>query len=307
MKKKKDASMKRTIFGKNDLYYHGMVLPGFAFLIVFSYVPMVGLLMAFQDFVPAKGIFGSKWVGLQHFEYMFSLPDSWEIFRNTIVIALGKIIFTMLLAIVFSVVLNEISNVPFKRTVQTIVYLPHFLSWVVLSAVVANLFKLDGVINKLLVQLGFDAINFLGNYKVFPGLLVGTDVWKEFGYSSIVYLAAITGIDPGLHEAAAIDGASWWRRIWHITLPGMRPIIILQAAMGLTRVLSAGFDQIYNLYSPIVYETADVLDTYVYRVGLISRQYSFGTAVGLLRSVVGIILLVTANQLAKKYADRKIF
>lgn len=306
MKKKKDASIKRT-FLKNDLYYHGMVLPGFIFLIIFNYVPMAGLLMAFQDFVPAKGIFGSKWVGLQHFEYMFSLPDSWEIFRNTIVIALGKIILTMLLAIVFSIVLNEIIHIRFKKTVQTIVYLPHFLSWVVLAAVVANLFKLDGVINKFLVQLGFDAVNFLGNAKVFPWLMVGTDVWKEFGYSSIVYLAAITGIDPGLHEAAAIDGASWWRRIWHVTLPGMRPIIILQAAMGLTRVLSAGFDQIYNLYSPIVYETADVLDTYVYRVGLISRQYSFGTAVGLLRSVVGIILLLTANHLAKKYADRKIF
>ena len=194
-----------------------------------------------------------------------------------------------------------------KKTVQTIVYLPHFLSWVVLASVVTNLFGLDGSVNQFFASIGFEKINFLGSSKVFPGLIVGTDVWKEFGYGSVIYLAAITSIDPGLHEAATMDGASWWKRVWNVTIPGMLPIILLMTAMNLTSILSAGFDQIYNLYSPIVYETGDVLDTYVYRIGLVGRQYSFGAAVGLCRSIVGMILLLSANGLTKKLTDQKIF
>ncbi len=239
--------------------FHLMMLPGMVFVAVFCYVPMVGIIMAFQDFVPAKGLLGSEFVGLEHFQYMFQLPDIGQVFTNTLVIAVGKIVLGTLMAIAFAILLNEIRVKFLKKAVQTIVYLPHFLSW------------------------------------------------KEFGYNSIVYLAAITAIDPGLHEAAAIDGATWRQRVWHITLPGMLPIILLMAAMSLTSILSAGFDQIYNLYSPMVYETGDVLDTYVYRMGLIGRQYSFSTAVGLLRSVVGLILMVTANELSKRFTERKIF
>ncbi|WP_164850222.1 ABC transporter permease subunit, partial [Clostridium prolinivorans] len=202
---------------------------------------------------------------------------------------------------------NEIRLKFFKRTVQTVVYLPHFLSWVVLSSVIVNMFNLDGSVNQILTSLGLEKINFLGSNKTFQSLIIGTDVWKEFGYNSVVYLAAITAIDPGLHEAAAIDGASWWKRVWNVTIPGMMPIILLMGAMSLTSILSAGFDQIYNLYSPIVYETGDVLDTYVYRIGLVGRQYSFGSAVGLCRSIVGMILIMTANGLTKKFTDRKIF
>ena len=177
----------------------------------------------------------------------------------------------------------------------------------VLASVVVNLFSLDGSVNQLLAGFGMDKINFLGSNQTFQGLIIGTDIWKEFGYSSVVYLAAITSIDPGLHEAAAIDGASWWKRVWNVTIPGMLPIILLMAAMNLTGILSAGFDQIYNLYSPIVYETGDVLDTYVYRIGLVGRQYSFGAAVGLCRSAVGMILLLTANGVTKKMTGQKIF
>ena len=169
------------------------------------------------------------------------------------------------------------------------------------------MFGLDGSVNQFFTSVGLDKINFLGNSKVFPGLIIGTDVWKEFGYNSVIYLAAITAIDPGLHEAATMDGASWWKRVWNVTIPGMLPIILLMTAMNLTNILSAGFDQIYNLYSPIVYETGDVLDTYVYRIGLVGRQYSFGAAVGLCRSVVGMILLISANELTKKLTDQKIF
>lgn len=298
---------RRAAKRRSELSYHAMVFPGLFFLILFSYVPMVGILMAFQDFVPAKGLFRSKFVGLKHFAYMLQLPDIGKIIRNTVVIAMGKMIFGMVIAIAFAILLNEIRIKFMKKTVQTIVYLPHFLSWVVLASVVTNLFGLDGSVNQLLTALGIGKINFLGSSRVFPWLIVGTDVWKEFGYSSVVYLAAITSIDPGLHEAATMDGASWWKRVWHVTLPGMLPIILLMTAMNLTSILSAGFDQIYNLYSPIVYETGDVLDTYVYRIGLVGRQYSFGSAVGLCRSVVGMVLLLSANALTKKMTDQKIF
>lgn len=284
-----------------------MMLPGMAFVAVFCFVPMVGIVMAFQDYVPAKGIFKSKFVGLEHFKYMMELPDIVQIFTNTLVIAVGKIILGTLMAIVFAILLNEIRVKFLKKTIQTIVYLPHFLSWVVLAAVVVNMVNLDGPVNQFIAALGLEKINFLGSNTWFRPMIIATDVWKEFGYNSIVYLAAITAIDPGLHEAAAMDGATWWKRVWHITLPGMLPIILLMAAMSLSSILSAGFDQIYNLYSPMVYKTGDVLDTYVYRMGLISRQYSFSTAVGLLRSVVGLILMVMANELSKRFTERKIF
>ncbi|PZT52923.1 ABC transporter permease [Paenibacillus silvae] len=287
--------------------YHMMMIPGILFLLVFSYIPMVGVITAFQDYIPAKGMFGSEFVGLKHFIYMFKLPDIAQVVSNTLVIALGKILLGTMMAIIFSVLLNEIRIKTIKKSVQTIVYLPHFLSWVVLASVVVNMFSLDGIVNQILAFFGVQHINFLGSNTWFQPLIIGTDVWKEFGYSSIVYLAAITSIDPGLYEAAGMDGASWWRKVWHITLPGMLPIILLMGVMSLTNILSAGFDQIYNLYNPVVYESGDILDTYVYRIGLVGRQYSFGTAVGLFKSVIGIILLLSANQLAKKYTDRKIF
>ena len=287
--------------------FHLMMLPGMVFVAVFCYVPMVGIIMAFQDFVPAKGLLGSEFVGLEHFQYMFQLPDIGQVFTNTLVIAVGKIVLGTLMAIAFAILLNEIRVKFLKKAVQTIVYLPHFLSWVVLAAVGVNMVNLDGPVNQMLTAIGLEKMNFLGSNTWFRPMVIATDVWKEFGYNSIVYLAAITAIDPGLHEAAAIDGATWRQRVWHITLPGMLPIILLMAAMSLTSILSAGFDQIYNLYSPMVYKTGDVLDTYVYRMGLIGRQYSFSTAVGLLRSVVGLILMVTANELSKRFTERKIF
>ena len=304
--RKKERTPAKTLSSANR-YYHAFLIPGMIFLLIFNYVPMFGVIMAFQDFKPARGFFNSKFVGLQHFQYMLELPDISRVIKNTLIIALGKILFGMILAIAFAVLLNEIRVKLLKKGVQTIVYLPHFLSWVVLASVAVNLFNLDGAVNQILGAVGLNPINFLGDNSVFRKLLIGTDVWKEFGYSSVVYLAAITGIDPSLHEAAAIDGASWWKRVWHITIPGMMPIILLMTAMNLTNVLSAGFDQVYNLYSPIVYEAGDILDTYIYRIGLIGRQYSFGAAVGLCRSVVAMVLLVSANRLTDKLTGQRIY
>ncbi|HFR3837968.1 TPA: ABC transporter permease [Streptococcus suis] len=292
---------------KDQLFYFMMVIPGIICLIIFSYFPMVGLLMAFQDFVPAKGLFGSKFVGFDNFTYLFSLPDIWKVTYNTVFIAVGKIVFNTIIPIAFAILLNEIRVKWLKKSMQTIVYLPHFLSWVILGSVIVNIFSLDGTVNHLLNLLGIDSVNFLGDNKVFPHLLIWTDVWKGFGYNSIVFLAAITSIDPGLYEAATIDGASWWQKVKHVTIPGILPFILLLTILALPGILSAGFDQVYNLYSPPVYESGDVLDTYIYRIGLVGRDYSLGTTVGLIRSVVGLVLIVISNKLAEKWTNRVMF
>lgn len=297
--------MKKT--RSQEKIYHLMMLPGMLFLLIFSYIPMFGIVMAFQDYSTGKGILHSPFAGLKYFKYMFTLPDIGEIIRNTLVIAAGKMIFTTLAALAFAILLNEIRINWLKKSVQTVVYLPHFLSWVILASVVVNMFSLDGIVNQILSVFGAEGVNFLGSNKTFQPLLISTDVWKEFGYGSIVYLAAITSIDPGLHEAAAMDGATWWQRIWHITLPGMLTIIMLMSVMNIANILNAGFDQVYNLYNPMVYDTGDIIDTYVYRMGLIDHQYSFSTAVGLFKSVVGMILMVSVNQISKKFTDSRIF
>lgn len=263
--------------------------------------------MAFQNFSPVKGILESKWVGLDNFRFIFSLPDSRQIFVNTIIISLGKIMLGILIPVCFSLMLNEIKVKFFKRTVQTIVYMPHFLSWVVFAAVVQSIFSYDGPVNVLLTVIGMEPVMFLGSNQWFRTIMVTTDSWKEFGYGSIIYLAALTGIDPGLYEAASIDGASRWKRLLYITLPGIMPIILIMLTMALPNILNAGFDQIFNLYNPLVYESGDILDTYVYRVGMLKRQYSLGTAVGLIKSVVGMILILAANKLVTTFSDRRMF
>ena len=285
---------------KSQLGYHMMLAPGMMFLILFSFIPMFGIIMAFQDYIPTKGILGSPWVGLDNFKYMLEIPD-------TLIIAIGKIILSTIVPITFALLLNEIRIKWAKKTIQTVVYLPHFLSWAVLAVVVANIFSFEGPVNAFLGMFGIKPTLFLASNTWIRPILIGTDVWKEFGYGSIVYLAALTGIDSGLYEAAAIDGANRFKQLINITIPGILPIIMLMTAINLGNILNAGFDQVFNLYNPIVYETADIIDTYVYRVGLVGMQYSFATAVGLLKSVVGCILLVSANQLSKKFANMQIF
>jgi putative aldouronate transport system permease protein len=304
---KESKKEKKKWFSRDQLFFLGMILPGIIFILIFSYGPMFGLLMAFQDYVPAKGVFGSEFVGFEHFRYLFSLPDIFLVTKNTIFIAFWKIVFNTIVPILFAMLLNEVRVKWMKRSIQTIVYLPHFLSWVILASVVVNLFSLDGTVNQILQNFGVEPLNFLGSNQLFPRLLIGTDVWKSFGYSSIVYLAAITSIDPGLYEAATMDGASWSKKVWHVTLPGMMPFILLMTILSLPNILNAGFDQIYNLYSPVVYQSGDIIDTYVYRIGLIGRDYSLGTAVGLVKSVIGLFLIWSSNKIAEKKTDRVMF
>jgi putative aldouronate transport system permease protein len=304
---KESKKEKKKWFSRDQLFFLGMILPGIIFILIFSYGPMFGLLMAFQDYVPAKGVLGSEFVGFEHFRYLFSLPDIFLVTKNTIFIAFWKIIFNTIVPILFAILLNEVRVKWMKRSIQTIVYLPHFLSWVILASVVVNLFSLDGTVNQILQNFGVEPLNFLGSNQLFTRLLIGTDVWKSFGYSSIVYLAAITSIDPGLYEAATMDGASWSKKVWHVTLPGMMPFILLMTILSLPNILNAGFDQIYNLYSPVVYQSGDIIDTYVYRIGLIGRDYSLGTAVGLVKSVIGLFLIWSSNKIAEKKTDRVMF
>lgn len=303
MRKSKRVSL------KNTWPFHLMLLPGVLILVIYTILPLLGNVIAFQDFQPILGFFKSPWAGFSNFQYMFQLPDTFNIFRNTLVIAVGKIVFNLLFSILFSILLYEASGKYLKKTVQTICFLPHFLSWVILAVIFRDIFDGSGIINTLLMNLGVldTPIIFLGSNQLFQGIIIGTDVWKEFGYGAIIFIAALAGINQELYEAAAIDGASRLRRIWHITLPGIKVTVVLVATLNIANVLNAGFDQVYNLYSPIVYETGDIIDTYVYRMSFESAQYSLATAIGLLKSVVSFVLIVISNYLASRFANYRIF
>ena len=292
---------------KREIPFHLMLLLPMLFLAVFSFAPLFGILMAFQDYMPAKGILQSRWVGLENFDFIFSLPSSRQIFANTIIISLGKLAAGIIVPVFFALLLNEIRVIAFKRTVQTIVYLPHFLSGVVLANVVSSILGFDGPVNSLIQSMGHDPILFLGSNVWFRTVIILSDCWKEFGYGSIIYLSALTSIDPGLYESASLDGASRLQKIFYITLPMLVPTIVLMMALNLGNILNAGFDQIFNLYNPLVYETGDIIDTYVYRIGLLDMQYSLATAVGLIKSVIGFVLIMSSNLVSRKLVSRSIF
>ena len=292
---------------RDQISYHIMLLPGMIFVAIFSLLPMVGIVMAFQNFQPAKGIFGSEWVGLQNFETLMLFPDVKNVILNTIIIAVSKLILNIIVPVIFAVLLNEVRNRTLKRTMQTIVYLPYFLSWVILALMFQNIFSYTGMVNQLVQALGGEPVMYLISNDYFRPIVIFTDVWKNFGYGAVVYLATTTGIDPQLYEAGEIDGANRWDKMIHITLPALKGTIILMATLSLGNVLNAGFDQIYNMYSPLVYETGDIIDTYVYRMGLEKLQYSMSTAVGLFKSVISFVLIVTSYKLADKFAGYRIF
>ena len=295
---------RRTIL---QLNYGLMVIPGFLWLFLFSIVPMYGIVMAFQDFNPSKGFLGSTWIGLENFQYLFMLGDSFQVTVNTLVIAIGKMILNLLVPLIFAILLNEIRSPLYKKAVQTIVYLPHFISWVILASVVLNIFGYRGVINTIAGLFGMEAKVWMTNASLFRQIAIWSDVWKEFGYNAVIFLAALTGINQNLYEAAAIDGAGRLRSIWHVTLPGITSTIVVVGVLGLGNVLNAGFDQIYNLYNPLVYSTGDIIDTWVYRMGLINLQFSLATAAGLLKSVVSFVMIVSSYIIAYKCADYKVF
>ncbi|WP_223282786.1 ABC transporter permease [Neobacillus kokaensis] len=284
-----------------------MLMPGIILLFLFSIVPMFGVIIAFKDFNPGLGIFNSEWIGLENFRFLFNLPDFVTISRNTLLIAVAKIIVNLVVALCFSLLLNEVRARLFKRSVQTIIYLPHFLSWVILAGIVIDLLSVDGIINQILIFFGADPIMFLASTSWFPFIVVVSDVWKEFGFNTIIYLAALTGISPVLYESAVMDGATRWQQIRYITIPALKPTVVLLATLSLGSVLNAGFDQIFNLYNPIVYETGDIIDTYVYRAGLVNAQFELATAVGLLKSVISFFLIIISYFLASRFANYRIF
>lgn len=301
------ARAKRKQRNSEVISYHLMLLPGVLFLFIFSTVPLFGLVMAFQKYVPAKGFFGSKFVGLDNFRFMFQLPDVSQVVINTLVIALSKIVLNIIVPVIFALLLNEVKNKHFKRVVQTITYMPYFLSWVILGGIFVSMFSMDGLFNNLIRAMGGEPIMFMASNKWFRPIIVLTDTWKGFGYNAIVYLAALTAIDYSLYEAAAIDGANRWQQMIHITLPALVPTIILLTCLSLGNLFNANFDQIFNMYNPLVYKSGDIIDTYIYRMGLVDMQFSLGTAVGLLKSLISFVLIGASYYLAKRFAGYRIF
>ena len=287
-----------------------MLIPGLILTAVYSYGPLAGLAIAFQKFNIAKGLFGSEWIGFDNFRYIFMLPEFGRVVFNTVYIAVAKMALNLIFPIFVAILLNEMRNLRLKRSVQTLIYLPHFISWVIISGVLIDMLSPStGIINRLIGFLGVEPVFFLGDKTLFPYVIILSDVWKSFGFGTIIYLAALTGIDPSLYEAAYMDGAGRVRCIWHITLPGIMPVIVLSATLTLGNVLNAGFDQVYNLYSPMVYQTGDIIDTLVYRLGMESSipQYDIATAIGLFKSVVSFGLVSGAYWLAYRVADYRIF
>jgi putative aldouronate transport system permease protein len=298
----------RKILRSERLPLHIMLLPSLAILAVYSYWPMAGIMIAFEKYIPTKGTFGSPWVGWRNFEYLFELPDTKRVIINTLLIASMKVIVGLIVPLVVSLLLNEVRKNAFKRMVQTLVYLPHFLSWVILGGILIDLLSpSNGIVNQILVMFGIKPIYFLGENSWFRFVLVSSDVWKEFGFNTIVYLAALTGINPSLYEAADIDGANRLQQTWYVTLPGIMPIAILMVTLSIGNILNAGFDQIFNLYSSPVYESGDIIDTLVYRLGILQAQYGLATAVGLLKSTVSLFLISSSYYLAYRFANYRIF
>nr|WP_296437387.1 ABC transporter permease subunit [uncultured Acetatifactor sp.] len=289
------------------LYYWLMVLPGAIFVFLFNMRTWPGILGAFQDFVPVKGWYGSDWIGLTNFKIFFRQPNCFQIIRNTLVLAVGKIVFGQCMAILFALMLNEVRNSKLKKTIQTVTYLPHFVSWVIFASILRSILGSTGLVEGLLKSFGIENVSILGTASIFPAIMIATEVLKEFGWSAIIYLSALTAIDMGLYEAAEIDGATRLRQTIHVTLPGIRHIIVLNAVLSLGGILNAGFDQIFNMYNTLVMSTGDIIDTWVYRQGLISFNYGVGTAVGLFKSIIALILTVFAYWAADRFADYKIF
>lgn len=291
------------------MMFHLMVWIPLLCIIIFNYIPMItGFSIAFKDYKPGLGIADSPWVGLKHFEKMFITDDTLRALRNTLIIAFMKIIGNLAVPITFALMLNEIRVKWFKKMTQTITYLPYFLSWIILAGILTNILRTDGgLVNRIIEAFGHEPVFFLGSNDTFRWTLTVSDVWKNFGYNTIVYLAALTNIDPALYEAAAIDGAGRWKQTLHITLPGISMFIVLMTILSIGNILNAGFDQVFNLYNVSVYESGDIIDTLVYRLGIQQQQYSFSTAVGLFKSVVSIILIAGSNKLADKFAGYRVF
>ena len=276
-------------------------------LFVYSYIPMGGLVIAFQKYLPAKGILKSKFIGFQNFQTIFGMPGFGRALKNTLILSVWKISLGIIVPVAFTLLLNEIHSSFIKRGVQTLIYLPHFISWVLLAGIFSKLLGGFGLVNKFLKSLGVGPILFMGDNKWFRFTLIFTHIWKEFGYGTIVYLAAVAGVNVDLYEAAAIDGAGHWKQMLHVTLPSIVPIIILMTALSIGNILNGGFDQVFNMYNSVVYETGDIIDTLVYRMGFESVQFGLSTAAGLFKSVISCILVISSYQIAYRTSGYRVF
>ncbi|WP_328589307.1 ABC transporter permease [Litchfieldia alkalitelluris] len=293
---------------KRDRYLYLLILPGLLFFIIFKYVPMWGIIISFQDYSPYLGVLKSEWVGFAHFQRFFTNPDFIILFRNTMMISLLNLVFFFPIPIILAILLNEVRSQVFKRSIQSIVYLPHFLSWVIIAGISFLLLsESGGIVNMMMEKLGFSRFDFLTNESTFWYLLVGQNIWKETGWGTIIFLAAVAGVNPALYEAAKMDGASRVRQIWHITLPGIRNVIIVLFILRLGNIMDVGFEQVFLMMNGAVSQVADVFETYVYRNGIQSGQFSYTTAVGLFKSVIGLALVVLANWLAKLFGEEGIY
>jgi len=279
---------------------YAMILPGVVFYIVFKYVPLAGSVIAFQKYQIFKGIFNSPWVGLDNFRYIFAYKDFYNVLRNTALIALYQLVFGFPAPIVLALLFNEIRSALAKRAVQSFFYLPHFLSWVVVGGIVFELLATQGFVNTVRGWFGYEPILYMQEERYFRSIVVISGIWKEVGWGTIIYLAALAGVNPHLYEAAVVDGAGKWKQTLYITLPALFPTIVVLFLLRIGNFLELGFDQIYNLLTPLTYSVGDIIETYVYRAGVLQAQYSVTTAIGLFQSVIGFALLWVFNRLAKK-------
>jgi putative aldouronate transport system permease protein len=291
---------------KKQWLLHVFLIPGIFFVFIFNYIPLYGLIIAFEKYNPAL-VFKSPWIGLENFRYVFSQPNFVRTIWNTLYISIFKIAGGIVVPVTFALLLNEVFYTRVKRLFQTLVYIPNFLSWIIMAGIFMDILATNGVVNDFLGLFGIKPISFLGNPKIFPWTMIVTDIWKGFGFGTVVYMAALASIDPGLYESALIDGAKRWKQTRYITLPLLAPTIILMSVLALGNVMNAGFDQIFNLYAPIVYETGDIIDTYVYRLGIQRANYSVAAAVGMFKSVISCVMVGISYILADKLAGYRVF
>ena len=297
--------IKKDFKANNILYI--MAAPVLVYFIIFHYIPIWGLVISFQDFVPARGIWGSEWIGLANFADFFKSYYFWRLIKNTLTINITDLLFGFPAPILFALMLNELKNGAFKRSIQTISYIPHFVSIMVICGIIINFTASDGLFNDIREFFGIERNNLLRQANLFVPIYVGSEVWQRLGYSSIIYLAAISSVNPELYEAAYMDGAGRFKQAIHITLPGIMATIIVLLLLRVGRMLSVGFEKIILLYNPSIYKTADVISSFVYRKGLLDTDYSYATAVSMFNSVMNLLLLVMANALSRRFSDTSLW
>jgi putative aldouronate transport system permease protein len=288
---------------RKDKWLYMISLPGILFFLIFDYGPMYGIVVAFKQYNIYKGVFGSEWVGLDNFQTLFNMSGFRRALVNTIILGTLQLLFVFPAPIILSLLINEVKNVAYKKLVQTSVYLPHFVSWIVIGSIMYVILSPNtGVVKELATWFGHEGavVNLMANTEYFRQVLIASSIWKEAGFGTVLYLATIVTIDPHLYEAAEVDGAKKWRQIWHITLPGLRTTIVILLIFQVGRFLNVGLEQVYALYNPVVYEVSEILDTFLYKLAFDNAKYDLATASGLFKSIVGLLLVITTNYIAKK-------